>query len=143
MQSPKQYDDLQEIFMEEYVERVGESPILAHELQLDESNATAIVACLISILCKLENTSEAVVFYENLLLEFENAHNPGDFDVLWEDNDPWDEWSVMLWRNESVVFNESLFWPQQSKFDPCDMDWEVSLPLDDVLKRVFEYIRLK
>jgi hypothetical protein len=144
MQSPTNhsYDHLKNEFMKEYDKLVDSSSILAHELRLNGSNAAAIVACLISILLKLENTGEAVVFYEKLLLEFERAKIPGDLHPDWDQHD-WDEWSVMLWRNESVVFDESLFWPKQDKFDPCDMEWEVSLPIEDVLRHIFEFIRLK
>jgi hypothetical protein len=86
---------------------------------------------------------EVITFYDNLIPAFEAAKSgrsgfdrAGDGDSMSEV----DEWSYQLWIHESVIFNASLYWPQQAEYDDEIADWGVFFPVDEILEILFSFL---
>jgi hypothetical protein len=119
---------------------VSEYPIF------EECTSVEIISAICHSLNKYRSCAileEVITFYENLIPAFEDAKSGrSGFDRAFDGDSmsEMDEWSYQLWIHNSVIFDASLYWPQQAEYDDEIADWGVFFPVDGILEILFSFL---
>jgi hypothetical protein len=115
---------------------------------LNQHNYNEVICAILKVLTSVDDQCRdrtylqgAISFYDKLREDCDEAHH-----YIWheggnseETNDETDPFALRLWNKGSNLFDESKYWPRQGDKDSLDYEYQVFIPLDDILAHIFEH----